>query len=76
MPFVLGRGTDRRIGLGWGHWPRVFENGVLRKIFGHKRDEVTGDWKKLHNEAIYDLCSPIIRVVKSERNGISGTYRG
>jgi hypothetical protein len=40
---------------------------VLRKIFGHKRDEVTGDWKKLHNETIYDLSSPNIPVVKSSR---------
>jgi len=40
---------------------------MLRKIFGHKRDEVTGDWKKLHNEALYDLVLPNIRVVRSNR---------
>jgi len=40
---------------------RVFENRVLRKIFGPKRDEVTGEWKKLHNEEHDDLyCSPNI----------------
>jgi hypothetical protein len=34
---------------------RVFENRVLRKIFGPKRDEVTGEWKKLHNEELHNL---------------------
>jgi hypothetical protein len=49
----------------------VFENRVLRKIFGSKRDEVTGEWKKQHNEELSDLyCSPnIIRVIKSRRMG-------
>jgi hypothetical protein len=44
----------------------VFENRVLRRIFGPKRDEVTGEWRTLHNEEINDLyCSPnIIRVIK------------
>ena len=47
--------------------PRVFENRVLRRIFGPKRDEVTREWRKLHNEELNDLyCSPdIVRVVKS-----------
>jgi hypothetical protein len=46
---------------------RVFENGVLRRIFGPKRDEVTGEWKKLRNEELNDLYSSprIIRTVKS-----------
>jgi len=34
---------------------RVFENKVLRRIFGPRRDEVTGDWKRLHNEELNDL---------------------
>ena len=44
---------------------RVFENMVLRGIFGLKRDEVTGEWRKLHNEELNDLyCSPgIVRVM-------------
>jgi hypothetical protein len=43
---------------------RVFENRVLRRIFGPRRDEVTGEWKKLHNEELNDLyCSPNIVVV-------------
>ena len=48
---------------------RVFENRVLRKIFGPKRDEVTGVWRKLHNEELNDLyCSPNnVRVIKSRR---------
>ena len=48
---------------------RVFENGVLRRIFGYKRDEVTGEWRKLHSKELYDLyCSPnIVRVIKSRR---------
>jgi len=46
---------------------RVFENRVLRRVFGPKRDEVTGEWKKLHNEELRDLYSlpNIVRVVKS-----------
>jgi len=48
---------------------RVFESSVLRRIFGPKRDEVTGEWRKLHNEELNDLyCSPnIVRVIKSRR---------
>jgi hypothetical protein len=36
---------------------RVFENKVLRRIFGPKRDEVTGEWRRLHNKKLYDLYS-------------------
>ena len=48
---------------------RVFENMVLRRIFGPRRVEVTGDWRRLHNEELNDLyCSPnIVRVIKSRR---------
>ena len=48
---------------------RVFENMVLRRIFGPKRDEVTGKWRKLYNEELNDLyCSPnIVRVIKLRR---------
>jgi hypothetical protein len=44
----------------------VFENKVLRKIFGPKRDDVTGGWRKLHNEELHDLYSSpsIIRIIK------------
>jgi hypothetical protein len=48
---------------------RVFENRVLRRIFRLKRDEVKGDWRKLHNEELCDLYSSpsIIRIIKSRR---------
>jgi hypothetical protein len=47
----------------------VFENRVLRRIFGPKRDEVTGGWRKLHNEELHTLYSSsnIIRMIKSKR---------
>jgi hypothetical protein len=48
---------------------RVFENRVLKRVFGPKRDGVTGEWRKLHNEELNDLHSlpNIVRVVKSRR---------
>ena len=48
---------------------RVFKNRVLRRVFGPKRDEVTGEWRKLHNEKLRDLYSlpNIVCVVKSRR---------
>jgi len=59
---------------------RVFENRVLRKIFGPKRDEVTEEWRRLHNEELCDLFSPdIIRgdqIEKNEMGGTCGTYGG
>jgi hypothetical protein len=47
----------------------VFENRVLRRIFGPKRDEVTGDWRKLHYEELHNVHSSpnIIRMIKSRR---------
>ena len=48
---------------------RAFENRVLRRIFGLKRDEVTGEWRKLHNEELNNLYSSpnIVRAIKSRR---------
>jgi hypothetical protein len=47
----------------------AFENRVLRRIFGPKRDEVTGGWRKLHNEELHGLYSSasIVRVIKAKR---------
>jgi hypothetical protein len=49
------------------YWLRVFENRVLRRIFGPKMDEVTGEWRRIHNKKLYTLYSSpdIIRVMKS-----------
>jgi hypothetical protein len=66
---------------------RVFENRVLRRIFGPRRDEVTGEWRKLHNEELNDLqsSSNTVRVAKLRRmrwvghvarmGEMSGAYR-
>jgi hypothetical protein len=53
------------------HRLRVFENRVLRRIFGPKRDDVTGKWRKLHNEELRDLYSSpsIIRGVEEDEMG-------
>jgi len=58
----------------------VIENRALRKIFGPKTDEVTGEWRRLHNEELYDLYCwlNIIRVIKSSMlmGGARSTYAG
>ena len=48
---------------------RMFENMVLRRIFGPRREQVTGEWRRLHNEELNDLYSSpnIVRVIKSRR---------
>jgi hypothetical protein len=54
----------------------VFENRVLRRIFGPKRDEVTGEWRKLHNEELRDSYSSpsVIRIIADEMGGPCSTY--
>ena len=56
----------------------MFENMVLRRIFGPRKDEVTGEWKRLHNEELNDLypLSNIVRVIKSRRMRLAGHVAG
>ena len=69
LPFVLYGCETWSLTLREEHRLRVLENRVLRRIFGSKRDGVTGECRKLHNEKLNDLyCSPsIVRVIKSRR---------
>ena len=69
LPFVLYVCETWSLTLREERRLRVFENRVLRRVFGRKRDEVTGDWRKLHMEELRDLYSlpNIVRVVKSRR---------
>jgi hypothetical protein len=67
FPVVLYGCETWSLALREEHRLRVFENRVLRRIFGPKRDEVTGEWRKLHNEELHNLYSSpdISRQVKS-----------
>ena len=69
LPVVLYGCETWSLTLREKRWLRVFENRVLRTVFGPRRDEVTGEWRKLHNEELRDLYSlpNIVRVVKSRR---------
>jgi hypothetical protein len=57
LPVVLYGCETLSLTLREGHRLRVFENRVLRRTFGSKRDEVTGSWRKLHNEELHGLYS-------------------
>jgi hypothetical protein len=68
LPVVLYGCETWSLTLREEHILRVFANRVLRRIFGLKRDEVTGEWRKLHNEELRDHSSPsIIKIIKSRR---------
>jgi len=69
LPVVLYGCETRSLTLREERRLRVFENRVLRRVFGSKRDEVIGEWRKLHNEELRDLyfLPNIVRVVKSRR---------
>jgi hypothetical protein len=66
LPVVLYECETLSLTLKVEHRPRVFENRVLRRIFGPKKDEVTGEWRKLRNEELHDLFSApsIIGIIK------------
>jgi hypothetical protein len=66
LPVVVYRYETWSLTLREEHRLRVFENRVLRRIFGPKRDEVTEDWRKVHNEELHNLYSSpsIIRMIK------------
>jgi hypothetical protein len=69
LPVVLYGCKTLSLTLREEHILRVFENWVLRKIYGPKGDEVTGGWRKLHNEELHGLYSStsIVRVIKARR---------
>jgi hypothetical protein len=69
LPVVLYGCETWSLVLREEHRLRVFENRVLRRVFGPKRDEVTGGWRTLHNEELHSLYSSlsIIRVIKARR---------
>jgi hypothetical protein len=74
LPVVLYGCETWSLTLREEHRLRAFENRVLRKIFGSKTDEVTGEWRKLHNDELRDFYSSpsIIRIIKSRRMRWSG----
>ena len=69
MPVVLYGCESWSLTLREERMLKVFENRVLRRIFKPKRNEVTGEWRKLHKEGLKDLYSSpnIVRVIKSRR---------
>jgi hypothetical protein len=67
LPVVLYGCKTWSLTLREGHRLRVFENRVLRRIFGPKRDEVIGEWRKLHNEELHNLYSSQISLGRSSQ---------
>jgi hypothetical protein len=74
LPVILYGCETWSITLREEHMLRVFENRVLRGIFGPKRGEVIGDWRELRNEGLHALCSSpcVIRMMKSRKMGWAG----
>jgi hypothetical protein len=74
LPVVLYGCETWSLALREEHRPRVFENRMLRRIFGPTRDEVTGEWRMLHNGELHNLYSSpdIIRQIKSMRMSWAG----
>ena len=68
MPFILYGFESWSLTFTEERRLRISENRILGRIFGSKRDEVTGEWRKLHNEELNLYCSPnIVPVIKSRR---------
>jgi hypothetical protein len=69
LPVILYECETWSLTLREEHRLEVFENRVLRRIFGQKRDEMTGEWRKLRNEELHNLYSSpsIVRIMKSRR---------
>jgi hypothetical protein len=74
LPVVLYRCETWSLTLREDQRLRVFKNRVLRRVFGPKKDEATGEWRRLHNEELNDLYSSsnIIRVIKPRRKRWAG----
>jgi hypothetical protein len=74
LPVVLYGCETWSLALREEHRLGVFENRSLRRIFGPRRDDVTGEWRKLHNEELHDLYSSpsTIRIMKVRRMGWAG----
>jgi hypothetical protein len=74
LPVVLYECKTWSLTLREEHRVRVFENKVLRRIFIPRRDEATGEWRKLHNKELRDLYSSpsMIRIIKSRRRRLVG----
>jgi hypothetical protein len=74
LPVVLNGCETWSLTLREEHRLRVFENRVLQKIFGPVRDEVTGGWRKRHNEELHGMYSSpsIVRVIKARRMRLAG----
>jgi hypothetical protein len=69
LPVILNGCETSSVSLKEGHRLREYENGLLRRIFGPRRDEVAGGWRKLHDEELHNLypLPSIIRMLKSWR---------
>jgi hypothetical protein len=76
LPVVLYGCETLSVMLREEHRLRVFENRVLRRIFGPKRDEVTGEWSKLHSEELHNLYSSPMSLGKSRRMRWAGHVVG
>jgi hypothetical protein len=76
LPVVLYGCETWSLTLREEHRLRVFENRVLRRIFGPKRDEVTGDWRRLHKEDLNDITKYYSgeQIKKNEVGGVCSTY--